>query len=768
MVLLMTKVSPSEWLAQGLSVFPVNWRTKRPLVQWKPFQMTRPTEEQVKGWEKNLRPKAWAVALGRVSGNKYVVDVDSKDAEGSVVGKFLKTLGPTFTVETSPGKRHFYYVDPKADRLRNHAYRNTVHEDPSLPHVDVKGDGGYVLLPGSKHKDGGTYRVVDDSPVLEVSYEKVEFILRTLNKHWPVVVAVRPYFTKGGRNLTITGLSAWLFHHGFTVEEAGVLVNGLCYTVGEDGFIPEGLVTVKNTYDRAGEGVEVSFREFLSEELVDTLASLPNRFQFGSLKEEQEQRRIEAELGLDEPEERPPEAPAQVVAVEQQQMTYADAKYTDHGNALRFASRAGKQARFVPAWKKWIVWDGRRWRIDEQSVMVLRLAQKVAREIEKELTKPGMGGKEAKVAKKWAKASLGRGKIDAMIHLSKAFLSIDHTRLNQDGWLFNVENGTIDLRTGKLLPHNPEDFITNIAHVTYDPTAQCPTFLKFIGSSLPNEQIREFTRRFLGYSLTGDMREGKFRIDYGALGWNGKSSLYNILLKLTGDYGAKIDFGSLAEHQAGSPRNDLAGLQGKRLVVAIESAEDFELDVNTVKTITGRDVVRCRFLYAEFFDYQPTYKLWLATNHKPKVSDQVKSTWDRMSFVEWPKHFTREEQDRELDEKLTAELSGILNWAIDGCLDWQKEGLKEPDEVRYSTELYRVEEDPIADFVRDVLVENGDEKTLKELYAAYDTWRTFMGIVRPFGYRRFARLLEGRFPTRILDGYKRYAVGINERYILKE
>jgi len=372
---------------------------------------------------------------------------------------------------------------------------------------------------------------------------------------------------------------------------------------------------------------------------------------------------------------------------------------TDLGNAERLVARHGRVLRYCQASKKWLVFDGRRWRMDAVAD-VYRLAKDTVRHIYAEAS--GVASEEErKQITKWAVRSEAEPRIKAMLGLAEKEVGIPVTpeELDADPWLLNVANGTLDLRTGALREHRPEDLITRLAPVTYDPDATCPTWQRFLQRIMGGKQtLIDFLQRAVGYSLTGSVREQVLFLMYGT-GANGKSTFLDALQALLADSALQADFSTFLMTEREGVRNDLARLRGARLVSAVEAEAGRRLSEVVLKQLTGGDRITARFLYGEFFEFTPSFKLWLAANHKPMIRGQDPGIWRRIRLIPFTETIPKEEQDRELPEKLRAELPGILAWAVQGCLAWQRDGLGEPEEVREATAEYRTEMDILGDFI---------------------------------------------------------------------
>lgn len=322
--------------------------------------------------------------------------------------------------------------------------------------------------------------------------------------------------------------------------------------------------------------------------------------------------------------------------------------------------------------------------------------------------------------------------------------------MDTNSWLLNVENGEIDLRTGKLEKHRRENLITKLAPVTYDPKATCPTWEAFLDRIMDgNTEVIKFLRRAIGYSLTGATSEQCLFILHGS-GANGKSTFLDAISALFGeDYHQNTPATTLMVKRDGSIPNDVAALKGARLVTAIEAEQGQTLAESQVKSMTGGDLITARFMRSEFFSFKPEFKIILATNHKPQIRGTDLAIWRRINLVPFTVTIPPEERDGKLPEKLLKELPGILNWAIAGCLEWQNGGLRVPDQVRYATEGYRSEMDIFGDFIADrcSIADQKAKVENKDLRSAYEGW-CFENGARPIAHAAFhSRLVERGFTS---------------------
>lgn len=394
---------------------------------------------------------------------------------------------------------------------------------------------------------------------------------------------------------------------------------------------------------------------------------------------------------------------------------------SDLGNAKRLVAAHGQDLRYCYKSKKWLVWNGKVWATDFYGE-VERRAKETIRTIYEEAGRSD-DQKERQMLAQFALRSEHVNRVAAMIRLaqSEPGIPVQPDDLDRDPWLLNCDNGVVDLRTGELKPHCRDYLMTCLAPVTYDAGAEAPLWEKFLWQILnKNLDIYEFLQRSLGYALTGDTREQCFFIFWGA-GANGKSTMLNTVRHIMGTYARHTPTETLlAKNRNGEIPTDVARLDGPRFVTASEIDKGQRLAESLVKALTGQDTVAARFLYGEYFDFQPKFKLFLSTNNKPVIRGVDPAIWRRIMFVPFLVQIRPEEQDKELPEKLKLEASGILTWMVEGCQAWIKHGLMVPSDVREAVAAYRAEMDVLLEFLEDCCIQGpGLSATAKDLYDAY-------------------------------------------------
>jgi P4 family phage/plasmid primase-like protien len=466
---------------------------------------------------------------------------------------------------------------------------------------------------------------------------------------------------------------------------------------------------------------------------------------------------------LDEP--RPQEggmasAPADLPARESAPDWASKTNLTDVGNGRRVVKDHGKDLRYCFPWKRWLTYGGTRWAEDETGEAVRRVKQTQAGlyrwaaaqlkalgeqqgEDEKRAGKVAALNKLLAHCLKWEDARRVAACLD--MARSEPGIPVMPAELDAHPFLLNVLNGTLDLRTGKLRGHRREDMLTKLAPVEYHRDATCPLWerstLRWMDG---NQDLVTYLQRVVGYGLTGDVSEQSLWFFYGT-GANGKSTFLLTLLAMLGDYAmqAVSDLLMVKNHEAHP--TERADLFGKRFVVTIETEEGKRLAEALMKQMTGGDKMRARKMRQDFFEFDQTHKIILAANHKPVIRGTDHANWRRIKLVPFTVTIPDEEKDKNLPDKLKAELPGILAWAVRGCIEWQRHGLGEPDEVRQATTAYQAEQDTVQGFLDDCcFVHTSAAVNSSALLDAYHKWSGDK-LMTPPAFRE--RLKDKGFPA---------------------
>jgi putative DNA primase/helicase len=398
-------------------------------------------------------------------------------------------------------------------------------------------------------------------------------------------------------------------------------------------------------------------------------------------------------------------------------------QFTDTTNAERLMKKYGSDIRYVAEWKKWLVWNGSYWKTDKGALIHEKGLQMIRSIYDEIFDTADYHEKDA--IEKAAIQSESMRRREAFIKAASLIvdLNIEVDDLDKDPFLLNVKNGTIDVTTGEFREHRKEDFITKIANVSYDPDAICPLWEKFIREIMDYKgDLINFLQTASGWGITGDTSEQIMFILIGN-GANGKSTCINAIMHLLGDYATSAPTETFMRRLGDGISNDIARLRGMRFVTTTEAEQGRKLSESLIKQITGNDRMTARFLYGEYFTFQPTFKIFMATNHKPTISGTDYGIWRRIRLIPFTTTIAEENRDIHLAEKLLEESPGILNWLIKGAMRWKQERLSLPLEIKNATDEYRNEMDIIGNFIKDRCEQSpGTQIRARELFKCYQDW----------------------------------------------
>ena len=377
-------------------------------------------------------------------------------------------------------------------------------------------------------------------------------------------------------------------------------------------------------------------------------------------------------------------------------------QFTDVTNCDYFLKAYGDIIRYCITWNKFLFWNGTNWDIDTRG--------RVAERCKKFVHKMYRGMRyitdrqlEAAFEKHLIKSESFR-RIQALEGLLKISeeIKVEDFELDRDNYLFNVEGWTLNLKNGRSKVPNAKDLITKKSRFIYEKDADCPVWKMFLMQIFNKDlQLIRFIQKAMGYALSGDVSEQCLFILWGT-GANGKSTFLNVMLELFGDYALSTGIETFMKKNS-EQSNDIARLKGMRLVTTSEIEQGRQISESLIKMVTGEDALTARFLYGEYFSFKPTFKIFMATNHKPKIRGADNGIWRRIKMIPFTVTIPPEQRDKNLTEKLIAENSGILNWLLKGYAMWKKEGLEEPPAVREANEEYRMDMDSVGTFMTDCL-----------------------------------------------------------------
>jgi P4 family phage/plasmid primase-like protien len=373
-------------------------------------------------------------------------------------------------------------------------------------------------------------------------------------------------------------------------------------------------------------------------------------------------------------------------------------KFTEEGNAVRFARQHGERARFCRELDAWLVFKGTHWAVD--SIAVMALAKETVRSIYAEAEE----SEDPKATAQHAMRSGSARAITGMLKLaqSEPWIAISTEDLDRDIELLNCPNGTLDLRTGELRKHDPADLITKLTAGRFDPAASSALWERVVREAMCEKPaLVDFLARVCGSFLSGDTGDEKLFLPIGP-GGGSKSTLFGACQIALGDYALTADFESfVAQKNGGNARNDIARLRGARLVLAIEAEEGKHLASALLKTLTGGDRIAARHLYKEHVEFKPQAKFVLIANDQPRVSDLDSGMWRRIAKLPFDHEVPKAKRDKRFKAELhdvTRSGAAILAWMMRGCIEWRRVGLAIPEDIEAATDAYRDSQDPLRDF----------------------------------------------------------------------
>lgn len=397
------------------------------------------------------------------------------------------------------------------------------------------------------------------------------------------------------------------------------------------------------------------------------------------------------------------------------------------GNA--FADYFKPIARFNGDRNVWYVYDGAVWQPDENALAVAELAKYLADKLYTFALQIKDEDTRNRYIKRVQKLQMRKNR-KTMVEDAKSVYPIRMSAFDANVYLLNLENGTLDLRTMEFHEHDPKDFVTKISHINYDPEATCPRWNQFIDEVMVGRKnVARYLQKAIGYSLSGDTSLECLFIMFGPTTRNGKTTTIETILRVMGEYGRSAKPDMLATNyfrgQSNGSSDDVARLAGARFVGISEMEQKLTINASLTKQLTGNGSITARFLYEGYFEFHMQAKIFIDTNHLPNVTDRTLFESGRLKIIPFTRHFEDHEQDKTLKTTLMKpeNLSGILNWCIEGYRLYKAEGLDEPDEVKAATEEYRVDSDRTAQFMKQCLrKEKGSEIKASNVYGHYKNW----------------------------------------------
>jgi len=695
-------------IQQGYAPIPVPYQEKVPnLPGW---QHLRLTEETV-GDYFNGHPQNISLLPGAPSGGLADIDLDAPETL-ALARSFLPATGMIHGRASTPESHRWYQIDPV---LKTKRFEDPIATKQRAMLVEFRTNGAQTVIPPSVHPSGEPVEWVQEDAPLQINGHA---LMQAVCKLAAAALLARYWPAEGSRHHAALALAGGLLRAGWAQTDVEHFIRAVTSVAGDD---------------------EVEDRVRCVQTTAERLAANETATGWTHLKECVDPKVVGKVCEWLEVSSAPDVASAPT----------RDFRLTDYGNAERMVAAHGDDFRYCTDWGCFLVWDGTRW-VRDNGPRITQIAKQTVREMLKDAANIQDDAKRLALVKHQA-ASESAKKLQAMIELVKSEpgILIDSSQLDRDPMLLNVLNGTIDLRTGQCRDHRREDLISKLAPVKYDASATCPEWEKFLDRIMQqNADNIGYIRRALGYSITGETGERVVFIPYGC-GANGKSTLIETTTYILGDYATTTQASTLmtkGKNASGIP-NDIAALRGARFVDAGETEENQRLAVALVKRLSGGDTMSARFLHGEFFNFEFEGKIWVGTNHRPTITESNQAIWDRVRLIPFNYRFPDHERDIHFKKKkLWPEASGILNFLIAGCLEWQAHGLMTPPDVIEANQEYRSEMDVVEQFLDAWAEREPTARTrLDDLYQQFVQWADFYGYDRLTKLELTSRLKEKGF-----------------------
>ena len=680
-----------KYAARGWAVFPIMAGTKKPRTAHG-FKDATTDPAKIKEWYRRNPDDGVAIATGPRSG-LLVVDVDEDEEKGKHGLDTLEdwqllhdSLPATLTARTGRGGKHLYF-----------SYNGELRSATAVREgIDVRAAAGYVVAPPTIHPNGVPYEWEDDEDQEPAEINDV------------VLAFLKVTAEEANRDDALEGPDR--FEMPETIPE-GKRTSSLVQLLGSlqgKGLSDAAIKSAIRIENDEKCSPPLTDRE-LEREVFPALTRFPKepmKFTAGDV--------VDAEL----------------VARLHKMNAATNYKHNDSGTSALFSDIFADRHRYCPEWRDWAVFDGKRWTKDKEAMLARQGAKALAAALMAYAPAAGLKGDADTQYRKYV---AGLGSLRArktMIDDSKDNKCFSATELDRAPFLFNCQNGVLDLHHGaKFISHAPGLLLSKITPVEYDPGAYAMAWIKFLDEVMEGDTTKiRYLQKFAGISLTGDTREETMIILYGATTRNGKSTFVETLAYLFGDYAITIRPETLAfkkDRDSRRASGDLARLAGARFVSASEPPKGMLFDAAQIKSMIGRDTITARNLFESEFSFIPVFKIVMNTNYLPQIGDDTIFSSGRVNVVTFDRHFSEAEQDRTLKDRLREpkELSGILNWCLDGLRLYRKEGLRPPAAVVKATAIYRKQSDKIGEFIEDCLEESPKSGVKAgDVYTAYQSW----------------------------------------------
>ena len=670
-----------------LPVFPLNG--KKPLTEHG-FKDATTDPNQIRTWWERF-PNA---NIGIATGEVIVIDVDQDPDKGEYgmeslhdLERQLGQLPDTWQCLTGGGGLHIYFKCPDGVQIRNTASK--LADD-----IDIRGAGGYIVAPPSIHPE--THKPYE----WELEPEETE--LATLPDTW----------LKAIQGTNRTGEDS-KYTEPETVPEGQR--NEQLFKYGAS--LRARNISAIKMYRQMQDFNDRKCIPPVDDKELDIIYDSVMRYAQGTPQAEiieQEEKRKPEESILDK-----------LIRLDAKRQFQAN----DKSRGRLFSAIFGGEFRFNPLMNDYMWYDGKKWVKDTGSIKAREAAQRLSDELVKYAVNVVEDDEGRTYLKSVSKLS-NRSVRETMILDARVNNPISTEELDQNDYLLNVQNGTLDVSgdVPVFREHKPDDLLSKICNVSYNPSAKCPEWERFLSEIMQGDTDKiKYLQKIAGLSLTGNTEQESCFILYGSTTRNGKSTFCETLIHMLGGYALTMKPETLATKQnndSRSPSGDIARLAGARFVNASEPPKRMLFDTALLKTLLGRDSIVARHLHEREFEFVPKFKLVINTNFLPLVTDDSVFSSGRINVITFDRHFKPEEQDKKLKSRLQQpeEMSGILNWCLEGLRMYKSQGLRQPEAVKDATESYRSDSDKVGNFIAECLTKSGKNSKAGDVYKKYAEW----------------------------------------------
>lgn len=667
----------SSYAKRGWVPLPVAYMGKNPTAnEWQKRSLEDFRPEEFVG-DCNI-----GVLLGEPSGGLVDIDLDCSEAL-VIASMFLPLTGAIFGRDGNPRSHWVYQVSDCG------ASKKFITNGDNATLLEYRATGGQTVFPPSVHKTGEQISFYRDMGLKRVSRDE---LLTSVSKLAAACLLARNWH-QGKRHDTALALAGGLVNAGWPQDRIEHFIRAICLAAGDEER-EDRVSGIQSTIEAKNLGRETTGFPKLAEYVGnDAVTRLKEWLGFAR------------EINIT-----PSITTGQIISP----AMAAETDYRDVTNAERFTKQYSNLLKYNYRQRKWFIYDDKRWALDDSGE-----ANRIAMKAVQQFAHAAIDNHNAKTVGKLLDAK----SIDNMLRLAQSLTILEPDSLDAEPMLLACNNTALNLETGESIAFEPTLKISKLGGANYIADAECPKWHEFLSQIMANNQnLIGFLKRAVGYSLTGRTDEQCLFMMVGT-GANGKSTFMNTISKLLGDYARQTPIDTLMVQRAGAATNDLARLDKCRLVIASEGEQSQKLAEAKIKAITGGDTIAARFLHQEYFEFKPQFKLWIATNEKPTITGTDNGIWRRIYVIPFNVTIPENQRDGDLSNKLQSELSGILNWALQGCLEWQGGGLKPPNEVQAATNEYRTDMDAVAQFIDDCCeLESEGETASAKLYTCYIAW----------------------------------------------